>query len=130
MKRLFAGVLLLVLSASVATAQPFTRRSSQEKHDGLKQYYEVANFKLGGKYDLANPSKWENGGEGGVTLEFSVARAGRYRVRLLATAGPDFAIVRVVLAGQPHLAELAGRPVQQPAVPRFQARHKPRVAVA
>jgi homoserine O-acetyltransferase len=69
MKRLFAGLLLLVLGASVATAQPFTRRSSQAQHDGLKQYYEIANFKLGGKYDLANPPKWENGGEGGVTLE-------------------------------------------------------------
>src|SRR3954471_230896 len=69
MKRLFVGLLLLVVSASVAVAQPFTRRSSQVQHDGLKQYYEVANFKLGGKYDLANPSKWENGGEGGMTLE-------------------------------------------------------------
>src|SRR4051794_23017141 len=69
MKRLFAGLLLLVLGASVATAQPFTRRSSQAQHDGLKQYYEIADFKVGGKYDLANPSKWENGGEGGVTLE-------------------------------------------------------------
>ena len=27
------------------------------------------NFKLGGKYDLANPKKWEFGGEGGTTLE-------------------------------------------------------------
>src|SRR4029450_12750525 len=69
MKRLFVGLLLLAVSASVATAQPFTRRSSQVQHDGLKQYYEVANFKLGGKYDLANPAKWENGGEGGKTLE-------------------------------------------------------------
>ncbi|WP_050404498.1 alpha/beta hydrolase [Bradyrhizobium embrapense] len=69
MKRLFIGLLLLAVSASVATAQPFTRRSSQVQHDGLKQYYEIANFKLGGKYDLANPAKWENGGEGGVTLE-------------------------------------------------------------
>ena len=25
----------------------------------------------GGKYDLANPSKWENGGEGGKTLHLS-----------------------------------------------------------
>ena len=51
-------------------AQPFTRRSSQVQHDGLKKYYEISNFKLGGKYDLtADPSKWENGGEGGTTLE-------------------------------------------------------------
>src|SRR3954465_15936969 len=69
MKRLFIGLLLLAVSASVATAQPFTRRSSQVPHDGLKKYYEISDFKLGGKYDLANPSKWENGGEGGTTLE-------------------------------------------------------------
>ena len=52
MKPLFAGCLLLILSASVVTAQPFTRRCSQVQNDGLKQYYEVANFKLGEKYDL------------------------------------------------------------------------------
>src|SRR3954453_14829320 len=69
MKRLFIGLLLLAVSASVATAQPFTRRSSQGPHDGLKKNYEISDFKLGGKYDLANPSKWENGGEGGTTLE-------------------------------------------------------------
>src|SRR3954471_17068825 len=69
MKRVFVGLLLLAVSATAATAQPFSRRSSQVQHGGLKQYYEVANFKLGGKYDLANPSKWEFGGEGGITLE-------------------------------------------------------------
>jgi homoserine O-acetyltransferase/O-succinyltransferase len=69
MKRLLICLLLLAVSASAAFAQPFTRRSSQEKHDSLKKYYEIPNFKLGGKYDLANPSKWEFGGENGVTLE-------------------------------------------------------------
>src|SRR3954454_15017517 len=69
MKRLFIGLLLLAVSASVATAQPFTRRSSQGPRDGLKKYYGSSDFKLGGKYDLANPSKWEYGGEGGTTLE-------------------------------------------------------------
>ncbi|MFL6817232.1 MAG: alpha/beta hydrolase [Bradyrhizobium sp.] len=63
------SLLVLLISTSLAVAQPFTRRSSQVQHDGLKQYYEIANFKVGGKYDLADPSKWENGGEGGVTLE-------------------------------------------------------------
>ena len=38
MRRLFVGIVLLAMSASVATAQPFTRRSSQVQHDGLKQY--------------------------------------------------------------------------------------------
>src|SRR5690242_9831137 len=86
MKRLFAGLLLLALSASFATAQPFSRRSSQEKHDGLKKYYEIANFKLGGKYDLANPSKWENGGEGGVTLES--LGGGKLRTAYIAVGTP------------------------------------------
>src|SRR5215472_10447642 len=70
MKRLTFALVLLLTSVSLASADPpFTRRSSQMQHDGLKQYYEIANFRLGGRYDLADPSKWENGGEGGVTLE-------------------------------------------------------------
>jgi len=86
MKRLFVGFLLLVVSASVATAQPFTRRSSQVQHDGLKQYYEIANFKLGGKYDLATPSKWEFGGEGGATLES--LGGGKLRTAYIAVGTP------------------------------------------
>jgi pimeloyl-ACP methyl ester carboxylesterase len=86
MKRLFAGLLLLALSATIATAQPFTRRSSQVQHDGLKQYYEIANFRLGGKYDLASPSKWENGGEGGVTLES--LGGGKLRTAYIAVGTP------------------------------------------
>ena len=86
MRRLFVGIVLLALSASVATAQPFTRRSSQVQHDGLKQYYEISNFKLGGKYDLASPSKWENGGEGGVTLES--LGGGKLRTAYIAVGTP------------------------------------------
>ena len=86
MKRLFAGLLLLALSATIATAQPFTRRSSQVQHDGLKQYYEIANFRLGGKYDLASPSKWEFGGEGGVTLES--LGGGKLRTAYIAVGTP------------------------------------------
>src|ERR1041384_432546 len=69
MKRWVLSLFVLLIATTVAAAQPFTRRSSQVQHDGLKQYYEISDFKLGGKYDLANPAKWENGGEGGVTLE-------------------------------------------------------------
>ncbi len=69
MRRYLISLLLLLIGTSLAVAQPFTRRSSQMQHDGLKKTYEIANFRLGGKYDLADPSKWENGGEGGVTLE-------------------------------------------------------------
>jgi len=63
------SLLLLLLGTAFAAAQPFSRRSSQMQHDELKKTVEIANFRLGGKYDLSDPSKWENGGEGGVTLE-------------------------------------------------------------
>lgn len=86
MKRLFVGLVLLAVSASIATAQPFTRRSSQMQHDGLKQYYEIAGFRLGGKYDLADPSKWENGGEGGLTLES--LGGGKLRTAYIAVGTP------------------------------------------
>src|SRR5215813_12427651 len=69
LKRCFISLILLLVGTALAMAQPFTRRSSQMQHDELKKTYEIANFRLGGKYDLSNPSKWENGGEGGVTLE-------------------------------------------------------------
>ena len=69
MRRGFISLLLLLIGTSLVVAQPFTRRSSQVQHDGLKKTYEIANFRLGGKYDLSDPSKWENGGEGGTTLE-------------------------------------------------------------
>ena len=68
-KRCFVSLIVLLVGTALAVAQPFTRRSSQMQHDGLKKYYEVSNFRLGGKYDLNDPAKWENGGEGGVTLE-------------------------------------------------------------
>ena len=69
LKRCIVSLIVLMVGTALAVAQPFTRRSSQMQHDGLKKTYEIANFRLGGKYDLSDPSKWENGGEGGVTLE-------------------------------------------------------------
>jgi len=69
MKRLVVSFILLLLATSLAPAESLTRRSSQEQHDGLKKYYEISNFRLGGRYDLGNPSSWEFGGEGGKTLE-------------------------------------------------------------
>ena len=63
MKRFVIGLFLLVISTCVASADPpFTRRSSQVQHDALKQYYEISNFRLGGRYDLSNPAGWEFGG--------------------------------------------------------------------
>ncbi len=37
--------------------------------------------------------------DGFVELDFEVQRAGRYRLRMLATAAPDFGIVRAALDG-------------------------------
>ena len=87
MKRVVAGFLLLVISSCVAWADPpFTRRSSQMQHDALKQYYEIPNFRLGGRYDLADSSKWENGGEGGTTLES--LGGGKLRTAYIAVGTP------------------------------------------
>ena len=87
MKRLVVAFVFLLTAASVAFADPpFTRRSSQPQHDGLKQYYEISNFRLGGKYDLNDPSKWENGGEGGVTLES--LGGGKLRTAYIAVGTP------------------------------------------
>src|SRR5436305_11763491 len=70
MKRWALSLFVLLIATTLAAAQPFTRRSSQQQHDGLKQYYEIADFRLGGKYDLnASPDRWRDGGEGGTTLE-------------------------------------------------------------
>jgi homoserine O-acetyltransferase len=85
-KRLLISLLVLVVGTSITFAQPFTRRSSQEQHDALKQYYEVSDFKLGGRYDLADPSKWENGGEGGKTLES--LGGGKLRTAYIAVGTP------------------------------------------
>ena len=67
------GVASLVLSATFVLAahaqQPITARSAVPALDSIKKTYEVKDFKIGGKYDLATPKAWENGGEGGTTLE-------------------------------------------------------------
>ncbi|MEW6124219.1 MAG: alpha/beta hydrolase [Pseudomonadota bacterium] len=67
---------LLAFSVTVAHAQTppapalkITGPCSQVRLCDLKKYYEVPNFRIGGRYDLAAPAKWENGGEGGTTLE-------------------------------------------------------------
>lgn len=86
MKHGLLGMLVLLMGTALAIAQPFTRRSSQVQHDGLKQYYEIANFRLGGSYDLADPSKWRDGGEGGVTLES--LGAGKLRTAYIAIGTP------------------------------------------
>jgi pimeloyl-ACP methyl ester carboxylesterase len=86
MRRILILFCLLTGSFSAAWAQPFTRRSSQEQHDGLKKSYEISNFRIGGRYDLSNPLRWENGGEGGATLE-SVG-GGKLRTAYIALGTP------------------------------------------
>jgi homoserine acetyltransferase len=86
MRRILLSLVVLLVGISIASAQPFTRRSSQMQHDGLKKYYEIDNFRLGGKYDLSDPSKWENGGEGGKTLES--LGGGKLRTAYIAVGTP------------------------------------------
>ena len=86
LRRYFTSLLLLLIGTSIAFAQPFTRRSSQMQHDGLKKTYEISNFRLGGKYDLSDPSKWENGADGGTTLES--LGAGKLRTAYIAIGTP------------------------------------------
>src|SRR5215475_4201653 len=87
MKRLIVAFIFLLTTVSLASADPpFTRRSSQVQHDGLEEYYEIASFRLGGKCDLNNPSKWEDGGEGGVTLES--LGGGKLRTAYIAVGTP------------------------------------------
>ena len=52
-----------------APKQPITPESSIPTLADKKQYATVANFRIGGQYDLTKPESWETGGQGGVTLE-------------------------------------------------------------
>ena len=61
--------LMLGLLGSAQAASPVTERSAVPTLDSLKQTFEVADFRIGGTYDLTNPKAWEQGGEGGTTLE-------------------------------------------------------------
>ena len=86
MKRFIVSLLVLLIATCIAAADSFTRRSSQMKFDELKKTVEIADFRLGGKYDLSDPSKWENGGEGGVTLE--LLGAGKLHTAYIAVGTP------------------------------------------
>jgi homoserine O-acetyltransferase len=62
-------MLTLSLTCAAYAQQPLTPRSVNDALDKMKLTYEVKNFKIGGKYDLANATSFENGAEGGTTLE-------------------------------------------------------------
>jgi homoserine acetyltransferase len=75
-------------SAAASGKAPLTPPSSVMAQDKLKKYYEIPNFRLGGKYNLdANPETWRNGGEGGTTLES--LGAGPLRVAYIAVGTPQ-----------------------------------------
>lgn len=67
---------------------PLTPSSGTMALDHLKQYYEIPNFRIGGKYNLdADPQTWRDGGEGGTTLESLGAKP--LRVAYIAVGTPQ-----------------------------------------
>jgi homoserine acetyltransferase len=67
---MLAAVLPGAALAQAANKFPLTPSSGTMELDHLKQYYEIPNFRIGGKYKLdADPQTWRDGGEGGTTLE-------------------------------------------------------------
>jgi homoserine acetyltransferase len=67
---LLAAALSLLLPAAVLAREPVTGEAAIPSLAPLKRYGEVRGFRLGGRYDLAQPpSTFDNGGRGGVTLE-------------------------------------------------------------
>jgi homoserine O-acetyltransferase len=72
--------------ASALLPQPLTARSAVAALDGRKQTVTVANFRLGGRYDLADPASYEQGGVGGTTLES--LNAGPLKMSYIAVGTP------------------------------------------
>jgi homoserine acetyltransferase len=57
------------MSRSNNASQPVTARCGVEGLSHLKSFYPIPDFRIGGTYDLDDPSSWESGGTDGVTLE-------------------------------------------------------------
>jgi homoserine O-acetyltransferase len=84
-------LILVVLASGLASvvagaAEPITRRAAVPPLASLKQYHEIPDFRIGGRYDLDRPEAWQRGGEGGVTLES--LGAGPLRVAYIAVGTP------------------------------------------
>ena len=79
LKAVYGAVALAALLAagSAAAQQPLTPRSVVATLDAQKLSFEVPNFRIGGKYDLAQPDAWASGGVGGTTLESLGAKPAR-----------------------------------------------------
>ncbi len=83
------AIVLLLVVGGVAQAQPrepVTARAAVAPLASTKQYYEIANFRLGGTYDLGRVDSWALGGEGGTTLES--LGAGPLRTAYIAVGTP------------------------------------------
>jgi pimeloyl-ACP methyl ester carboxylesterase len=72
-----SALISLLLTGFAAAQQPLTARSVVPALDGIKKTYEVPNFLIGGKYDVASPQSFQWGAPGGVTLESLGAKPAR-----------------------------------------------------
>ncbi|MFH1134583.1 MAG: alpha/beta fold hydrolase [Pseudomonadota bacterium] len=82
------GIFLILLTAAAdLAAGPATRLAGVENLSGLKKYYVVNNFKIGGRYDLGGRAGFDYGGEGGATLES--LGAGPLRLAYIALGTPQ-----------------------------------------
>lgn len=82
-----AAVAWLVLAGPAAAQQTarsivpeqsyLTARSVVSALDSLKKTYEVPDFLIGGKYDIASPESFQKGARGGITLESLGAKPAR-----------------------------------------------------
>lgn len=66
---MLSALLTLSLIGTAHAQSPITERSAVPALNDLKQTYEVPQFRIGGRYDLAKPADWADGGVGGTTLE-------------------------------------------------------------
>jgi homoserine O-acetyltransferase/O-succinyltransferase len=89
LRTVLIAFIMCFISVNAYSAE-LTRSSANPKFDSLKQYYKIPNFKIGGKYDLANEASFEFGAEGGVTLE---------------SLGADPLQVAYIALGTPHLGK-------------------------
>ncbi len=68
---IWAALMVLFFFGSTTLAQVggITASSGVQALDGLKKYYSIPNFRIGGEYEVGNTASYEFGGKGGITLE-------------------------------------------------------------
>jgi homoserine acetyltransferase len=77
-----------VFADNTTSTVSITPNSQVASVANLKQFYEIPNFRLGGRYSLdAPPEHWREGGEGGTTLES--LGAGPMRLAYIAVGTPQ-----------------------------------------